>query len=97
MTILASGARTETLRAFGVCRQAAPTAVGIRAYFRDLSGEFADALRISYDRHLFPGYGWVFPQAEGLYNIGCGLFLGQNRPSQTNLQRLFDYFRNNFV
>ena len=92
LVVLASGARSGTLRDFGVCLQAEPTAVGIRAYFRDLSGEFADSLHISYDRQLFPGYGWVFPLPEGVYNIGCGVFLRGATPSQTDLNRLFDYF-----
>jgi flavin-dependent dehydrogenase len=94
--ILTSGARSGTLRDFGVCQQAEPSAVGIRAYFRDLSGEFADSLHISYDRQLFPGYGWVFPLPDGIYNIGCGLFLDGAGPSQTDLNRLFDYFLRSF-
>lgn len=96
LVVLASGARSGTLRDFGVCLQAEPSAVGIRAYFRDLSGELADSLYISYDRQLFPGYGWVFPLPDGVYNIGCGLFLQGARPSQTDLNRLFDYFLRSF-
>lgn len=96
LVILASGSRSGTLRDFGVCLQAEPSAVGIRAYFRNLSGEAADALHISYDRQMFPGYGWVFPLPDGLYNIGCGLFLHGADPSQTDLNRLFDYFLRSF-
>lgn len=96
LVILASGTRSGTLSDFGVCLQAEPSAVGIRAYFRDLSGEFADSLHISYDRQLFPGYGWVFPLPDGLYNIGCGWFLRGAPPSQTDLNRLFDYFLRSF-
>lgn len=96
LTILASGARSGTLRDFGVCLREAASAVGIRAYFRDLSGEFADSLHISYDRHLFPGYGWVFPLPDGLFNIGCGWFLRDAAPSQTDLNRLLDYFLRTF-
>jgi menaquinone-9 beta-reductase len=96
LVILTSGARSGTLRDFGVCLQAEPSALGIRAYFRDLSGEFADSLHISYDRSLFPGYGWVIPLQDGLYNIGCGLFPRGTTPSQTDLNRLFDYFLRTF-
>lgn len=97
LVILASGARSGTLRDFGVCLQEQATAVGIRAYFRDLSGEFADSLHICYDRQLFPGYGWVFPLRDGIYNIGCGWFLRGAMPSQTDLNRLFDYFLRTFA
>jgi flavin-dependent dehydrogenase len=96
VVILASGARSSTLQNFGVCLQAEPSAVGIRAYFRDLSGEFADSLHISYDRQLFPGYGWVFPLPDGVFTIGCGLFLRGARASQTDLNRLFEYFLRSF-
>jgi len=96
LTILASGARPGTLRDFGVCLREAPSAVAIRAYFRDLTGSGGDALHISYDRHLYPGYGWVFPLPGGLYNIGCGYFVRQEVISQPQLQRAFDYFLRSF-
>lgn len=96
LVILACGARDGTLRDFGVCLRAEPSAVGIRAYFRDLSGEFSDALRVSYDRSLFPGYGWVFPLSEGLYNIGCGWFFRHPGQPHPDLRCLFDYFIQSF-
>jgi len=96
LTILASGARPATLRDFGVCLREAPSAVAIRAYFRNLTGVGGEALHISYDRNLFPGYGWAFPLPGGLYNIGCGFFARQDAISQPQLQRAFDYFLRSF-
>jgi len=96
LTILASGARPGTLRDFGVCLREAPSAVAIRGYFRDLTGVGGDALHISYDRYLSPGYGWVFPLPGGLYNIGCGWLTGPRPISQPELQRLFDFFLRTF-
>jgi len=96
LTILASGARPGTLRDFGVCLREAPSAVACRAYFRDLRGAAGDELHISYDRHISPGYGWVFPLPGGLCNIGCGWFAGHRAVSQAELQRLFEYFLRTF-
>lgn len=96
LTILASGARVGTLRDFGVCLQSVPSAVGIRGYFRDLTGELSDALHISYDRDLQSGYGWVFPLPEGIFNIGCGWFFRRPGQTQPDLNRLFEYFLRSF-
>lgn len=96
LTILATGARPGPLKEFGVCRQAEPSAVAIRAYYRDPSGEFADTLHISYDRSLFPGYGWVFPLPGGVFNIGCGRFLNRKKGEATDLHEMLDFFIRNF-
>jgi flavin-dependent dehydrogenase len=97
LVILASGARPGTLRDFGVCLREEPSAVGIRAYFRDPSGEFGETLRVSYQRNLLPGYGWVFPQPDGIYNIGCGWFFNRRGEPQPDLSRLFEHFLCTFL
>jgi flavin-dependent dehydrogenase len=97
VVILASGARPGTLRDFGVCLREQPSAVGIRAYFRDPSGEFGDALRISYQRSLLPGYGWVFPLPDGIYNIGCGWFFTRPGEQQPDLSKMFEHFLCTFL
>ncbi len=96
LVILATGARSAVLKDFGVCLQEKPSAVAIRGYFRDLSGEFADSLHVSYDRSLFPGFGWVFPLPGGIFNIGCGRFLRGETCGQKDLRRMLDYFIRNF-
>ncbi len=96
LTILATGARPGPLRDFGVCRRTQPSAVAVRAYYRDLSGEFADTLHISYDRSLFPGYGWVFPLPGGVFNIGCGRFLSRKQGDPPDLRDMFEFFIRNF-
>jgi geranylgeranyl reductase family protein len=96
VVILATGARSGVLKDFGICLQEKPSAVAIRGYFRDLSGEFADSLYVSYDRSLFPGFGWVFPLPGGIFNIGCGRFLRGETFGQKDLRRMLDYFIRNF-
>jgi flavin-dependent dehydrogenase len=35
-----------------------------------------------------PGYGWVFPLAPGVANIGCGVFFDSSTPQPSHLARL---------
>jgi flavin-dependent dehydrogenase len=30
---------------------------------------------VIYDRRLLPGYGWMFPLGQGIFNVGCGIYL----------------------
>jgi flavin-dependent dehydrogenase len=96
LVILATGARSAALKDFGICLQERPSAIAIRGYFRDLSGEFADSLYVSYDRSLFPGFGWVFPLPDGMFNIGCGRFLRGETCGQKDLRGMLDYFIGSF-
>lgn len=98
LVILASGARPDTLRRFGLCLRDQPTAVAIRAYYRDIFGEPGDALEICYHPAVAPGYGWSFPLPGRIYNIGCGHFLlPGEKPEQLYLQQRLEYLTRAFV
>jgi flavin-dependent dehydrogenase len=30
---------------------------------------------VVYDKRILPGYGWMFPLGQGIFNVGCGIFL----------------------
>lgn len=96
LVILASGARYATLEAFGVGVSAAPSAVAVRAYYRDLDGVCADVLEVGFHPPMAPGFGWVFPLPGGICNIGCGRFLRGERPEQFDLPRLLGGFSATF-
>ena len=73
--VIAAGSSPRLLEAFGVLRRPLHSAVAIRGYLpydHFLDGK-ADALLISYERPLLPGYGWSFPLSGGSWNIGCGV------------------------
>ncbi len=96
-TVLATGAGSGPLMAFGVCDRSEPSATAARLYVTldapapcDL-----DALCISYDRAICPGYGWVFPGPDRSYNIGVGYFAGAP-PGTKNLRQLMARFTENF-
>lgn len=92
LVILAGGARYATLEAFGVGLAAAPSAVAVRGYFRDLERVGGELPEVGFHPPMAPGFGWVFPLPGGIYNIGCLRFLRGERPEQYDLQRLLAGF-----
>ena len=88
LVICATGARLHRVRRAGVpAPPRRPQAVAVRRYVRSSRGP--GAMLVSYDRAVLPGYGWIFPLGNGLFNVGCGLFLGGRR---ADLSRAFDRF-----
>jgi geranylgeranyl reductase family protein len=94
LTVLATGAAAGPLQLFGMCERAAPSAMAGRVYVQAdaaLASEL-DALCISYDRAICPGYGWLFPGPDGVVNLGVGFFNDGPPPTTRNLQRLLERF-----
>lgn len=97
LVILASGPRPETLQRFGLCLRDAPTAVAIRAYYRDYDHPGDTTLRIACHASISPGFFWVCPLPEQQFSIGCGHFLGANeRPEQLYLQNRLEFLARTF-
>lgn len=92
LVLLASGARYATLEQFGAGLQAAPSAVAVRGYFRDLDAVGCELPQVGCHPRLTPGFGWVIPLPGRIYNIGCLHFLRGERPEQFDLPRLLDGF-----
>ena len=42
--------------------------------------------------HAFPGYGWIFPTADGGANVGLGIATRANRPAGTGAVQMFPAF-----
>jgi flavin-dependent dehydrogenase len=92
LVILASGARPETLQRFGLALRTTPTAVAIRAYYRDYTHPDDTTLRIACHPAIAPGFFWVCPLPEQQFSIGCGHFLtGHERPEQLYLQNRLEF------
>jgi geranylgeranyl reductase family protein len=72
--VLASGAVPAALIAAGVCTRRTPSGVALRGYVKNdaMVGRISD-LEIVWHRKMIPGYGWIFPCRDGLFNIGVGL------------------------
>lgn len=72
LTLLATGAAADVLRAFDDKARVSPSGFAVRTYGRLESGAPLSDLVISLERDLLPGYAWAFPAPGGLVNIGVG-------------------------
>lgn len=98
LVVLATGAAPAPLELAGVCLRKAPSGIALRGYFRAerLAGEL-DNPCISFDRSICPGYGWVFPGPDGVFNVGAGYFHDARRlPDAGSVRRVFAAFVERF-
>jgi geranylgeranyl reductase family protein len=67
------------------------TAVAQRAYATGIDGHLGEAM-FFFDEDLFPGYGWLFPMADGRANMGVGVLSETRRRLDLNVPQLFANF-----
>jgi geranylgeranyl reductase family protein len=100
--VLASGAVPQALMAAGVSTRTTPSGVALRGYVKnDAMVGRIDKLEIVWHRDLTPGYGWIFPCPNGVFNIGVGLAdshslagkPGKLGMRELNLRHVMDAFR----
>lgn len=97
-TILATGAATAPLEAFGVLTREEPSAIALRAYYEVPEDLLRDHLVISYDAAVCPGYGWIFPGPGSVLNLGVGFFHDSPKPPvTTNPRELWARFVDGFA
>ena len=91
--ISADGSRGSFSRNFISSEHLRPSAVAMRAYMHGVEG-LQGALNFFLDRHLLPGYGWIFPPGrEGApANVGLGVQLSGWRGRGESIRDLFDWF-----
>ncbi len=75
LVLLATGANARILRVFGVLINRNHSAIGVRGYFRLTETIDESSMVVIYDRRLLPGYSWMFPLGQGIFNVGCGIYL----------------------
>lgn len=99
-TLLATGAAIRPLELFSVAQRRSPSAVAARIYVRvprDVASE-SRHFSISIDRGISPGYGWIFPGPDDVFNVGVGYFTDSKRlPPSTNLRTLLARFLASFA
>ena len=91
LCLLATGASSKSLQAFGVPHRLHPSALAARAYYRLRPDVPDDRLQIWYEEPVLPGYGWMFPMGGGVFNVGVGMFLDAGG-GKVNLRTLLDRF-----
>ena len=98
--ILASGAVPKALLAAQMCERQVPGGIALRGYVKnDAMRERITKMEIVWHRKLRPGYGWIFPCGDGVFNIGVGVFDmhskakdGRHVMEDVNLRQLFQDF-----
>ncbi len=98
--VLATGAVPQALIAAGVCERRTPSGIALRGYVKnDAMIGRGTALDVVWHRKLRPGYGWIFPCRDGVFNIGVGIAHSHNTlkngrlgMKDVNLREVFDAF-----
>lgn len=99
-TVLATGAVPQALIAAGMCTRQTPSGVALRGYVRNsrMAGRI-DRLELVWHRAVKPGYGWIFPCRDGVFNVGVGIAdshdarrNGRLAKRAGNLRQIFDDF-----
>jgi geranylgeranyl reductase family protein len=98
--VLATGAVPQALLAAGMSQRHTPSGVALRGYVKNerMAGRI-DKLEVVWHRALAPGYGWIFPCRDGVFNIGVGIAdshgeerHGKLTKKEVNLRQVFDDF-----
>jgi geranylgeranyl reductase family protein len=98
--LLATGAVPQALLAAGMSDRHTPSGVALRGYVKnDAMVGRIDKLEVVWHRALSPGYGWIFPCRDGIFNIGVGIAdshdaqrNGKLAKREGNLRQVFDDF-----
>ncbi|MES0397619.1 MAG: NAD(P)/FAD-dependent oxidoreductase [Syntrophobacteria bacterium] len=93
LVLLATGANARILRVFGVLINRNHSAIGARGYFRLTETIDESSMVVIYDRRLLPGYSWMFPLGQGIFNVGCGIFLDGGKKMAHIGQNLKDFYK----
>ena len=98
--VLATGAVPQALIAAGMCERRTPSGIALRGYVRNAAMvDRITALEVVWHRRLRPGYAWIFPCRDGVFNIGVGIAHshhtlkdGRLGMKDVNLRKVFDAF-----
>jgi menaquinone-9 beta-reductase len=94
VVVAADGASSRFAQALGLNRdEQRPIGVAIRQYYRserDADPWIDSYLELRRGDDLLPGYGWVFPLADGTVNVGVGLLNTSAHFRNINYKRLLE-------
>ena len=90
LVILADGSHAPVTRRLGLVREI-PEMIAVRRYFASDAGP-ADRLEIHFEPDVIPGYIWLFPEGDGLVNVGAGAFTWRVRRDGVSLREILARF-----
>ena len=94
--VLATGAVPQASIAAGLCERRTPSGVALRGYVHNPAlVPTITQLQLLWHPRLRGGYGWIFPEPDGVFNIGVGLtdsqwVNGKGRRQDFNLRDMFN-------
>ena len=99
--VLATGAQPQALIATGLCERRTPSGIALRGYIRNAAmAARITSLEVVWHPKLSPGYGWIFPCGDDVFNIGVGVAHshdagkdGRNVMADVNLREQFAAFQ----
>jgi geranylgeranyl reductase family protein len=62
----------------------------VRAYYHGVEGIGHDRLTVYFLKDYMPGYFWIFPLEDGLFNVGFGMLSRQISENRIDLRRSLD-------
>lgn len=95
VVLAADGASSRFATSLGLRRRDdRPLGVAVRTYYRSPLGAddewLSSFLDLKEGEDLLPGYGWVFPLADGTVNVGLGVLNSSPHFQQVNYRRLME-------
>lgn len=93
LTIIAAGANVTLLKEMGVLSKVEDPIVAIRTYFDNVPA-CKPAFEFYFEKELIPGYGWVFPMADGRANVGVGVWSSALKGKRAPINTLLEQFLN---
>lgn len=90
MVIGADGYRSVVARKVGkYAINPAHWLVSVRRYYRNVAGP-TDRIELHYVSGVTPGYFWIFPLPDGLFNVGIGMLSSAMKRKRVNLPEALD-------
>jgi len=90
VVLVATGAHSALAMRLGLTADSTPSAMAMRCYIRSSAALSTGIL--SYDRSVKPGFAWIFPLGDNLFNVGCGTVTGANKFDGHALRNTFERF-----
>lgn len=92
VALLATGANVGLLRQLGMLERDRASATAIRCYVKSTAKIDKIVVHLLPTSNQYSGaYGWIFPLANGEYNVGCGVGYTANSP-QPDLKQMLDAY-----
>ena len=99
--VLASGAQPQATIAAGMCVRRTPSGIALRGYVKNAAlSTRITSLEVVWHKRLAPGYGWIFPCGDDVFNIGVGVAQshrqgkdGRHAMKDVNLREVFAAFQ----